>query len=63
MDFSDFIFRDDAVEPLGASGNDDDDFATEDTAESASLAKVGFAAISSAVLGVSHFFGHVAKSH
>jgi hypothetical protein len=63
MDFSDFIFRDDAVEPLGASGSDDDDFAaSEESAESVSMAKVGLAAIGSAVLGVSHFLGHVTKS-
>jgi hypothetical protein len=64
MDLNEFIFRDDAVEALGAGVEFDDDFtATEETMASVASEKVGLAAIGSAVLGLSKFLGHVTKGH
>ncbi len=60
MDLNEFIFRDDAVEALGVA--EDEDFGgTEESTGSIASHKVGLAAIGSAVLGMSHFLGHVTK--
>ena len=64
MDFNEFIFRDDAVEALGAGVEIDDDFTEpEDYIASVMPEKVGLAVIGSAVLGLSNFLGHVTKGH
>lgn len=61
MDLNEFIFRDDTAEALGADVEIDDAcIATEETHGSE---KAGFAAIGSAVLGLSNFLGHVTKGH
>lgn len=59
MDLNDFIFRDDAAEPLGAYADDADDSSLVE--ETGSYAKAGLAAIGGAVLGLSHLLGHVTK--
>jgi len=59
MDLNDFIFRDDAAEPLGAYADDADDVAPVE--ETGGYAKARLAAIGGAVLGLSNFLGHVTK--
>jgi hypothetical protein len=59
MDLNDFIFRDDAAAPLGADADDAYDVAPAE--ETGGYAKAGLAAIGGAVLGLSHFLGHVTK--
>jgi hypothetical protein len=61
MDLNEFVFRDDAVEALGAGTEvDDDPTTTGETFDSLTPAKIGLAAISSAALGL--VLGHVTKS-
>jgi hypothetical protein len=59
MDLNDFIFREDAAEPLGADADDALDVTPAE--ERGGYAKAGLAAIGGAVLGLSHFLGHVIK--